>query len=113
VLLPRRFRATFRPQVFNETQATLALARVLLSASDTAARAETEAALDRVMVLAADSGAKAVVPRVHEQRAELARLNGDEARHDRELREAHRLYAEIGATGHAERLSAVRPAAAN
>jgi len=29
--------------------------------------------------------------------AELARLNGDEATRQRELREAHRLFVEIGA----------------
>ena len=32
--------------------------------------------------------------------------NGDEEERERELREAHRLFTEFGATGHAERLSA-------
>lgn len=31
------------------------------------------------------------------ERAELARLTGDEATRERELREAHRLFTEIGA----------------
>ncbi len=44
-------------------------------------------------------------PQVCEQRAELARLRGDEAAGTRELREAHRLFTEIGATGHAERIA--------
>ena len=30
---------------------------------------------------------------------------GDDATQERELREAHRLYTEMGATGHAERLA--------
>ena len=37
--------------------------------------------------------------------AELARQSGDEEGHERELREAHRLFTEIGASGHAERLA--------
>jgi hypothetical protein len=34
------------------------------------------------------------------------RQSGDEEGRERELREAHRLFTEIGATGQAERLSA-------
>ena len=44
-------------------------------------------------------------PQVCEERAELARLRGDEAARARELREALRLYTESGAAGHAERLA--------
>jgi hypothetical protein len=43
---------------------------------------------------------------LHVELAELARKTGDEDRGQRELREAHRLYTEIGATGHLERLAA-------
>jgi hypothetical protein len=43
---------------------------------------------------------------VHVELAELARQSGDADGHDRELREAHRLFTEIGATGHADRLAA-------
>ena len=50
-------------------------------------------------------GARVYRPQVCEQRAELARLRGDEAAGTRELREAHRLITEIGATGHAERIA--------
>lgn len=35
----------------------------------------------------------------------LARPLGDEAAWECELREAHRLFVEVGATGHAERIS--------
>jgi len=51
------------------------------------------------------SGARLCQPRVHEARAELASLQGDRARREAELREARRLYTEMGATGHAERLA--------
>ena len=42
---------------------------------------------------------------IHVELAELARQNGDEAERERELSEAHRLFTQIGATGHAERLA--------
>jgi hypothetical protein len=44
-------------------------------------------------------------PFIRVERARLARLSGDEATSQRELREAHRLYTEMGATGHVERLA--------
>ena len=44
-------------------------------------------------------------PGLHEARAELARVLGDEAGHARELREAHRLYVAMGADGHVQRLA--------
>jgi hypothetical protein len=37
--------------------------------------------------------------------AELARLTGDEEGRQRELREAHRLFTEMGAAAHAARLA--------
>jgi hypothetical protein len=43
------------------------------------------------------AGAKSYEPFLHVERAEVARLCGDEAAHERELREAHRLFTEIGA----------------
>jgi hypothetical protein len=43
------------------------------------------------------SGAKSYEPFLHVERAELARLIGDEATRQGELREAHRLFTEIGA----------------
>jgi hypothetical protein len=43
------------------------------------------------------SGAKSYEPFLHVERAELARLTGDEVTRARELREAHRLFVEIGA----------------
>ncbi len=49
-------------------------------------------------------GARSFEPFIHEQRARLKRAAGDEPGARRELREAHRLYTEMGATGHAERV---------
>jgi hypothetical protein len=43
------------------------------------------------------SGAKSYEPVLHVERAELARLTGDDTACQRELREAHRLFLEIGA----------------
>jgi hypothetical protein len=43
-------------------------------------------------------------PIIHVQLPALARQSGEEER-QRKLREAHRLFTELGATGHAERLA--------
>jgi hypothetical protein len=43
------------------------------------------------------SGARSYEPFLHVERAELARLIGDEATRQEGLREAHRLFTEIGA----------------
>jgi hypothetical protein len=51
------------------------------------------------------SGAKSYEPFLHVERAELARLTGDKATCERELREAHRLFIEIGAPIHAEQVT--------
>jgi class 3 adenylate cyclase/tetratricopeptide (TPR) repeat protein len=96
--------ARARGNVLYETHASLALARVLLGSVGAGARAEIEGALARVLELAGQTGAKAIEPLVHVELAELARQSGDEEGHQRELREAHRLFTEIGASGHAERL---------
>ncbi len=45
-----------------------------------------------------------LTPFLSEESAHLARLLGDEEGCERESREAHRLYTEMGAMGHAERV---------
>jgi hypothetical protein len=50
-------------------------------------------------------GDRAALPFVHEERAALARLLGDEGARERELREAQRLFAEIGTPLQVERLA--------
>ena len=46
-----------------------------------------------------------LTPHVHVVRAALASARGDESDRARELREAGRLFAEMGARGHAERVA--------
>ena len=58
---------------------------------------EVETALAEADALLEMSGAKSYEPVLYVERAELARLTGDEAARKRELREAHRLFTEIGA----------------
>ena len=82
-----------------------ALARVLLASESVGAKAAIEAALDHAEALAEEMGARPYLPMILEDRAELARACGDEAAHEQHLREAHRLFGEIGATGHVRRLA--------
>jgi class 3 adenylate cyclase/tetratricopeptide (TPR) repeat protein len=56
-----------------------------------------EAALDEASGLVQRMEFKLLEPFISTQRAELARLAGDEATRERELREAHRLFIAIGA----------------
>jgi class 3 adenylate cyclase/tetratricopeptide (TPR) repeat protein len=58
---------------------------------------EIEAALAEAEAWLEMSGAKSYEPFLHVERAELARLTGDEATREREFREAHRLFTQIGA----------------
>src|SRR5262249_29528708 len=58
---------------------------------------DIEAALSEADAWLEMSGAKSYEPFLHVERAELARLRGDEAPRQRELRDAHRLFTEIGA----------------
>jgi hypothetical protein len=51
------------------------------------------------------SGAKSYEPFLCIESAELARLNGDDTARRRELREAHRLFLEIGAPIRAEQVA--------
>jgi len=88
-----------------ETHASLVLARVLLGSAGPAARAEIEASLARALELARDTGAKAFEPLVHVELAELARQRGDQEGRKRALREAHRLFTEIGATARADEMA--------
>lgn len=79
--------------------------RFVARARGATARAEVEQLLEESAAYLEETGTRAWVPLLHEARAELERACGDAAAAERELREAHRLYAEMGATGHAERLA--------
>src|SRR5207244_13348674 len=72
--------------------------------------AEIVRLLDRATELARGCGGTIYEPSILETRAALARASGQAAEAERELREALRLYAEFGATGHAERLARELPA---
>jgi class 3 adenylate cyclase/tetratricopeptide (TPR) repeat protein len=88
-----------------EIEAQLALARVLLRAEGAAARHDVEAALERALGLVMGTGARAFEPYLHVERAALARATGDEAARQHELREAHRLFIEMGAPIRAEQVA--------
>jgi class 3 adenylate cyclase/tetratricopeptide (TPR) repeat protein len=88
-----------------EVEAQLALAHAVLRSGEATALAEAEDALAAAQALVDATGARLFQPDIHEARAELARLRGDDGARERELREAQRLFSEMGATGHAERIS--------
>jgi hypothetical protein len=97
--------AAQRRRKLYQPYARISLARVLMQSDGPAARSAIEAELDRAEALIDEMGARALAPLVLEERARLARLLGDEPGCERGLRAAHRLFAELGATGHAERLA--------
>jgi adenylate cyclase len=71
--------------------------RALRETHGVAATREIEIALGEADAWLEMSGATSYAPFVHVERAELARLEGDDARRRRELREAQRLFLDIGA----------------
>jgi hypothetical protein len=85
--------------------ANLVRARALVARDGTRAADEVEAILAEAEQLVAETGAMIYLPEVHLVRGELACLVRDEVGRQRELREAHRLFTEMGATGHAERVA--------
>jgi len=70
------------------------------------AREPAEAALAEAAALIERSGAKLLAPALCEWRAELAAVLGEDGAREQLLREAQRLYEEIGAPRQAERLAA-------
>ena len=89
----------------SEIEVELVLARVALRASGARAHDEVEAALARAEGLVEETEARGLAPWILEVRAELARALGDATAAEHHLREAHRLYTEMGASGHAARLA--------
>ena len=83
----------------------LAIARVLLRTEGAKSAELIRAALLQAQTLVHQSGTKHCEPFIRVELAELARLTGDEAARKRELREAHRLFTEVGATAHASRVA--------
>jgi class 3 adenylate cyclase/tetratricopeptide (TPR) repeat protein len=89
-----------------ECDAELAHAHVLGRTAGAAATQEIEQALARASTLVEKSGARSRAPLILEGRAELAALSGDSPAREAALREAHRLYQEMGARLHALRIAA-------
>lgn len=52
------------------------------------------------------TGARSYEPQIDVERARLAALRSDASGAQQRLHEAHRLFTEMGAMGHAERLAA-------
>jgi hypothetical protein len=90
---------------FYEFSAQLTRIRSLRRMHAVQATKEIEAAITEADAWLEMSGAKSYEPFLHVERAELARLTGDEATRDRELREAHRLFLEIGAPIRAQQVA--------
>jgi hypothetical protein len=85
--------------------ALLMQSQVLRKTLGVEARAVIVAALTEAEALVAQAGIRGWQPFVHVERAEVARLVGDAATRERELREAHRLFTGMGARARAERLA--------
>jgi tetratricopeptide (TPR) repeat protein len=91
--------------VLGELPAVLAQAGALLGTNGPDARTDIEAVLAHALELIRRTDTRAYEPHVHVQLAELARQSGDEKAWREELSEAQRLFTEIGASGHAERVA--------
>jgi class 3 adenylate cyclase len=88
-----------------EAEAHCALAQILLRTQGLAEHEAIEAELARADAIIEETGARAYAPFVLVERAALARTLGDKAGHERLLREAQRLWLEMGAIGWAERVA--------
>jgi tetratricopeptide (TPR) repeat protein len=89
---------------YYEACAQIALANALIQA-ESSPGAEVESALARAEHLVAVTGGRSLSPRIIEARARLMAKLGDAAASNRLMHEAVGMYHDIGATGHAERLT--------
>ncbi len=96
--------ATAHGLAYGETAGHLILARLLLAAADAEALEEIEAELATAREQARRMEFRPIEGLVKLEIARLARARGEEAAHLEGLREAHEVFTEIGATGHAEGL---------
>ncbi len=85
--------------------ACLGWARVQLADTESIDADGVESRLRHALDVAAVSGARRYEPLLRVELAELASGLGDDERRHQELREAHRMFLEIGADGHADRLA--------
>jgi tetratricopeptide (TPR) repeat protein len=89
-----------------ECRSQVALARVLIAQGGSES-GSIDAALVRAQALIEESGAHSYAPSIAEAWAELASVNSDAEGARSAYAEAHRLFHEMGANGHAERLKAL------
>jgi adenylate cyclase len=106
-LAERALETSQRQGYFWEADADVILARVLMRAEGADAASRIEALLERAQTLVTNSGARSRDPMLRLQRAELARLRGDEAARRTALREARAMFAELGAEAQAVRVDAL------
>ena len=88
-----------------ECLSQVALAEALRRSEGTGATERIRRALSRARELVEETEARLYTPQILEEEARLAELEGDEAEFKSKLREAHRLFSDMGATGHAERIA--------
>ena len=88
-----------------EIAALLTRARVRLATDGRVAASDVEKALRDAMALVDETDARAYAPFIHVERANVARLVGDETARRHELREAHRLFTAMGAMARAEQVA--------
>ena len=81
------------------------LAKVLLALFGAREAARIEATLKEALDVARVTSSRIGEAMVLATRAELARQSGDEDAYQRDLADAHRLFVECGAGGHADRLA--------
>ena len=98
-------RAVAEATGYRATECRLSLARVLLVSPGLEAEAEIELLLDDATVELERHSHHAIAPQVYTGRAALSGLRGDEEGRLQHLRKALDLYTEMGATGHAERVT--------
>jgi class 3 adenylate cyclase/tetratricopeptide (TPR) repeat protein len=91
--------------VVSESLAILSLARAALAGGEVSAHEDAKVALERGLELVRRVEAKAVEPLLRVELAELARRRGHHEEAELELREAQRLFTEIGASGRAAALA--------
>ncbi len=92
------------PILATVAEALLCCARALLWSSGPGAKQQVQSAAEASREFIERTGSRGWLPFVHEVRAQLARVCGDEATFERERAEAKRLWTEMGAHGHIERM---------
>jgi tetratricopeptide (TPR) repeat protein len=97
--------ATARGVVYGETTGHLVLARLLLAASGAEAAEEIESELAVANEQSRRMEFRPVTAMVQVELAKLAQARGEAEEHLKGLREAHELFTEIGAAGHADQVA--------